>query len=133
MLGEQIGDDRGKVMARRVLSVDGGAKMEVSFESTGKLLGVEHRSTITYWASVRPDGSLYGEAQGLVVGKGGERATFKAQGVGKLSDSGAVSYRGAQYYYSDTPKLSRLNSIAAVFEYEADAEGNSKIKIWEWK
>jgi hypothetical protein len=27
---------------------------------------------------VRPDGSVCGEAQGLVAGKGGERATFKA-------------------------------------------------------
>jgi hypothetical protein len=102
-------------------------------QSTGKLLGVATRTTITYWAGIRPDGSLYGEAQGLVIGAGGERATFKAQGVGKLLDGGAVSYRGAQYYYSDTPKLGRLNAIATVFEYEADAEGNSKSKLWEWK
>jgi hypothetical protein len=133
MIGEQIGEETGKVMARRVLSVDGGTKVEVSLQSTGKLLGVQTRSTVTYWAGVRPDGSLYGEAQGLVVGQGGERATFKAQGVGKLLDGGAVSYRGAQYFYSDSPKLSRLNSIAGVFEYEADADGNTKSKIWEWK
>ena len=133
MLGEQIGEETGKVMARRVLSVDGGTKVEVSLQSTGKFLGVEIRNTVTYWATIRPDGSLYGEAQGLVVGQGGERATFKAQGVGKLLDGGAVSYRGAQYFYSDSPTLSRLNSIAALFEYEADAEGNTKSKLWEWK
>lgn len=133
MLGEQIGEETGKVMARRVLSVDGGTKVEVSLQTTGKLMGVETRNTVTYWAGIRPDGSLYGEAQGLVVGKGGERATFKAHGVGKLLDGGAVSYRGAQYFYSDSPKLSRLNSIAAVFEYEADADGNTKSKLWEWK
>jgi hypothetical protein len=133
MLGEQIGEETGKVMARRVLSTDGGAKVEVSLQSSGKLVGVEFRSTVTYWAGIRPDGSLYGEAQGLVVGTGGERATFKAQGVGKLLDGGAVSYRGAQYFYSDSKKLSRLNAIAAVFEYEADAEGNTRSKLWEWK
>ena len=133
MLGEQIGEETGKVISRRVLSVDGGAKVEVTLQATGKLLGIETRSTITYWASVRPDGSLYGEAQGLVVGKGGEQATFKAQGAGKLLDGGAVSYRGAQYYFSNSPKLSRLNTIAAVFEYEADADGNTKSKLWEWK
>jgi hypothetical protein len=133
MLGKQIGEETGKVTSRRVLSVDGGPKVEVSLQTTGKLLGVETRGTITYWASVRPDGSLYGEAQGLVAGKGGEQATFKAQGVGKLLDGGAVSYRGAQYYFSNSPKLSRLNTIAAVFEYEADADGNTKSKLWEWK
>src|SRR5580658_10663701 len=82
---------------------------------------------------VRPDGSVCGEAQGLVAGKGGERATFKAQGVGKILDGGGVSYRGAQYFYSDSPKLSGLNRIAVVFEYEADAEGNTKTKLFEWK
>jgi hypothetical protein len=133
MLGEQIGEETGKVMVRRVLSTDGGTKVEVSLQTNGKLMGIETRNTVTYWAGIRPDGSLYGEAQGLVVGKGGERATFKAQGVGKLLDGGAVSYRGAQYFYSDSPKLSRLNSIAAVFEYEADADGNTKSKLWEWK
>ena len=39
MLGEQIGESRGKRSGRRVLSVDGGFKVEVSFESNGKVLG----------------------------------------------------------------------------------------------
>ena len=67
------------------------------------------------------------------MGIGGERATFKAQGVGKLLDGGAVSYRGAQYFSSSTTKFSRLNTIAVLFEYEADADGNTKSSLWEWK
>ena len=133
MLGDQIGEETGRVIVRRVISVDGGPKVEVTVQSTGKLLGVETRSNVTYCAGIRPDGSLYGEAQGLVIGKGGEQATFTAHGVGKLLDGGAVSYRGASYYYSSSPKLSRLNTVATVFEYEADADGNSKNKLWEWK
>jgi len=133
MLGEQIGEETGKVMVRRVISVDGGTKVEVTVQSTGKLLGIETRNNVTYLAGIRPDGSLYGEAQGLVVGKGGEQATFKAAGVGKLLEGGAVSYRGASYYYSDSPNFRRLNAIAVVFEYSADAEGNTKSKAWEWK
>ena len=74
MLGEQIGEEAGKVIVRRVISVDGGTKVEVTVQGTGKLLGVETRNTVTYVAGIRPDGSLYGEAQGLVVGKGGEQA-----------------------------------------------------------
>jgi len=133
MLGEQIGEETGKVMVRRVISVDGGTKVEVTVQSTGKLLGIETRNNVTYLAGIRPDGSLYGEAQGLVVGKGGEQASFKAAGVGKLLDGGAVSYRGASYYYSDSPNFRRLNGVAVVFEYSADAEGNTKSKAWEWK
>jgi len=133
MLGEQIGEETGKVMVRRVISVDSGTKVEVTTQSTGKLLGVETRNTVTYSAGIRPDGSLYGEAHGLVVGKGGEQASFKAAGVGKLLDGGAVSYRGASYYYSDSPNFRRLNAVAVVFEYSADAEGNTKSKSWEWR
>jgi len=133
MLGEQIGEETGKVMVRRVISVDGGTKVEVTVQSTGKLLGIETRGNVTYCAGIRQDGSLYGEAQGLVVGKGGEQASFKAAGVGRLLEGGAVSYRGASYYYSDSPKLKRLNTVASVFEYEADADGNTKSKLWEWK
>ena len=133
MLGEQIGEETGKVTVRRVISVDGGTKVEVTVQGTGKLLGAETRNTVTYVAGIRPDGSLYGEAQGLVVGKGGEQATFKAAGVGKLLDGGAVTYRGASYYYSDSPNFRRLNAVAVVFEYSTDADGNSKSKLWEWK
>ena len=133
MLGEQIGEETGKVMVRRVISVEGGTKVEVTVQGTGKLLGIETRNNVTYLAGIRPDGSLYGEAQGLVVGKGGEQASFKAAGVGKLLDRGAVSYRGASYYYSDSPNFRRLNAVAVVFEYSADADGNTKSKAWEWK
>jgi len=133
MLGEQIGEETGKVIVRRVISAEGGTKVEVTTQSNGKLLGVETRNTVTYCAGIRPDGSLYGEANGLVVGKGGEQASFKAGGVGKLLDGGAVSYRGASYYYSDSPNFRRLNAVAVVFEYSADAEGNTKSKSWEWR
>ena len=133
MLGEQIGQDTGKVVLRRVIATDGNPKVEVTVQSDGKLLGVEARSTVTYCAEIRPDGTLYADAQGIVIGKNGETASFKAHGVGKMLGGGAVSYRGATYYYSTTPKLSRLDSIAGVFEYEADADGNSSGKIWEWR
>jgi hypothetical protein len=133
MLGEQIGEETGKVMVRRVISVEGGTKVEVTTQSTGKLLGVETRNTVTYQAGIRPDGSLYGEGHGLVVGKGGEQATWKGAGVGRLLEGGAVSYRGALYYHSDSPNFRRLNAVAVIFEYSADAEGNTKSKSWEWK
>jgi len=133
MLGEQIGEESGKVMVRRVISIDGGPKIEVTIQTTGKLLGVETRGNVTYTAGIRPDGSLFGEAQGLVIGQGGEQAAFRAAGVGKLLEGGAVSYRGASYYYSDSPNLKRLNGAAIVFEYEADADGNTKSKLWEWR
>ncbi|MGH9462709.1 MAG: hypothetical protein ACRD1X_15950 [Vicinamibacteria bacterium] len=134
MLGEKIGEGKGKVTARRVLPNPGGApKMETSFESAGKLLGVEAKETGTYSSAVRPDGTLYGEGNGILMGKGGEMATWIGQGMGTIKENGGVTYRGAIYYQTSSEAWRRLNRVAAVFEYEVDAEGNSKSELWEWK
>ncbi len=133
MLGEVVGELRGKRTGRRVLSVDNGFKVEVAFESTGKMLGIDVMEVGTYWSESRPDGSLYGEGHGVVIGADGNSATWKGQGVGRFVEGGAVSYRGAVYYSTASPKLARLNSVAAVFEFDVDAEGNTHSKLWEWK
>lgn len=133
MLGEVVGELRGKRTGRRVLSVDNGFKVEVAFESTGKMLGIDVMEIGTYWSESRPDGSLYGEGHGVVIGADGNSATWKGQGVGRFVEGGAVSYRGAVYYSTASPKLARLNSVAAVFEFDVDAEGNTHSKLWEWK
>jgi hypothetical protein len=134
MLGEKIGEGKGKVTARRVLpNPGGGPKMETSFESKGKLLGVESKEMGTYASTVRPDGTLYGEGNGILMGKGGEMATWIGQGMGIIKEDGGVVYRGAIYYQSSSEAWRRLNRVAAVYEYEVDAEGNSKAELWEWK
>lgn len=134
MLGELICELRGKRTARRVLSTDGGGfRVEVSFEDSGKLLGVEANDIGTYSSASKPDGTLYGEGQGVLLMPDGGMATWKGQGVGRFLAGGAVSYRGAIYYSTATPKLVRLNSLAGVFEFEVDANGNTHSKIWEWK
>jgi hypothetical protein len=134
MLGDKIGSETGKVTSQRVLAnPGGGAKMETSFRANGKILGVSQTSTATYWSTVRPDGTVYGEGQGIVLGNGGEMATWVGQGVGTIKKGGAVSYRGAVYYQTSSPKWSRLNNVAAVFEYEVDGKGNTKSQLWEWK
>jgi hypothetical protein len=134
MLGQKIGAESGKVTSQRVLpNPGGGPKMETSFQANGTLLGVSSTETGTYWSVVRPNGTLYGEGQGIVMGTKGEMATWVGQGVGTLKKDGSISYRGAVFYETSSPKWSRLNSIAAVFEYEVDDQGNTRSEIWEWK
>ncbi|MBI4504878.1 MAG: hypothetical protein HY691_05030 [Chloroflexi bacterium] len=134
MLGEKVGENRGKVTTRRVLPTEGGGpKVEVSFQELGTLLGIEARDLGTYQAEMRPDGTLIGAGQGVTMGAGGEAATWVGQGVGKLGPGGSTSFRGAIYYYSAAPKWARLNAVALVFEYDEDAEGNTHAEFWEWK
>lgn len=134
MLGEQIGEGRGKRTGRRVLSTDGGGfKVEVSFEETGKVLGFDIVDIGTYWSSTRPDGTLYGEGQGVVLSPDGGMATWKGAGVGKIATDGSISYRGAIYFTTSTPKFARLNFCATLFEFDVDPQGNTHSKNWEWK
>jgi len=134
MLGEKIGEGTGKVTSQRVLpNPGGGPKMETSFQGTGSLLGVSETETATYVAVARPDGSLFGEGQGIVMSKEGDVATWTGQGVGTFKKDGSLAYRGAVYVQSASPKWARLNSIAVVYEYEVDAQGNTRSQLHEWK
>jgi hypothetical protein len=134
MLGERIGEDSGKVTSQRVLTTAHGApRMETSFQATGTIYGVGATDTATYIATMRPDGTLHGEGQGVLMGKGGEAATWVGQGVGTMKKDGSISYRGACFYQTASQAWLRLNGIAGVFEYEVDPQGNTKGQLWEWQ
>ena len=134
MLGEKIGEMSGKITSQRVLSIEGGGpKMETSFQANGSLLGTNAKDTGTYWTVVRPDGTLYGEGQGVIMTKDGKMATWTGHGVGTMKKDGSASYRGAIYLQTMPPKWSRLNKAAILFEYAVDPEGNAHSEYWEWK
>ncbi|TMH14426.1 MAG: hypothetical protein E6H58_07350 [Betaproteobacteria bacterium] len=134
MLGERIGESTGKVTSQRVLpNPGGGPRIETSIQETGSLLGVKDTETATYIAVARPDGSLFGEGQGIVMSQEGDMATWVGQGVGTIKKDGSISYRGATYVQTTSPKWARLNSVAVLFEFEVDAQGNTRAQLYEWK
>ena len=132
MLGEQVGETRGKRIVRRVVSSDP-LKVEVSFEDSGKMLGIDVNGFGTYSSAVRPDGTIYGDGEGVYITGDGEMLTWKGSGLGRFKQGGAVSYRGILYYRTTSQKLARLNTVAGVFEYEVDDKGTTHAKVWEWK
>ena len=132
MLGDLISESRGKRTVRRVLSSDP-LKVEVSFEEAGKIMGADYSGFGTYWSEVQPNGTLYGEGQGVYLTRDGEMVSWRGQGVGQIKAAGAVSYRGSLYYRTASQKMSAFNSQVGVFEFEVDAEGNTQSKTWAWK
>lgn len=77
MLGEKLGEGSGQITGRRVLPSDNGApKVEISIQQTGKLLGVNVVDMATFVSAVRPDGTLFGDGQGVLMGEGGEMASY---------------------------------------------------------
>jgi len=131
MLGEQIGETKGKRSARRVISTDP-TTVEVSFEDSGHMFGIATTGMGTYTSVVRPDGSIYGEGQGINMTQEGEGISWTGTGVGKFGPGGAVSYRGMLFFQTNSQKIT-LGSGCGAFEYEVDAAGSTTSKIWEWK
>ena len=135
MLGEIIGEFQGKITSQRVLPSDGtNPKVETSVHMTGKFLGIDATNIVTYWTVMRSMGPLYGEANGIIMTKDGDVLTYIAHGVGKFTGYGsAASFRGDNYIQVPSEKFTRLNSVAIIFEYEVDDDGNTQAKLWEWK
>jgi hypothetical protein len=134
MLGELIIEGKGKITMRRVLeSAAGGHNVEVSFQNMVKLLGVEGKEIATYISTMKPGGNLYGTGQGVIMTKDSDSVAWVGAGTGRFKPDGGVSFRGAVYLETQSQKLARLNGMAAVFEYEEDANDNCTSKAWEWK
>ena len=135
MLGELIGEGRGKITGLRVLPSDGQApKLEVSFQGTGKILGYETTNLGTYESVLTPSGVFNGCGQGVIMTKDGDVATWTGTGVGKPTGKGmAASWRGSLQYQTASQRLAGLNKIVCVFEHEVDESGGTVDKLFEWK
>jgi hypothetical protein len=132
MLGDKIGEVKGKRLVRRVISVEP-LTAEVSFEDSGELFGIATAGIGSYTSVVRADGSLYGNGQGMITTVDGETVTWTGTGLGHFGPGGSVSYRGMLFFRTTSKKLARLNNSCGAFEYEVDPKGGTVSKIWEWK
>ena len=133
MLGQKLAQESGRVTSRRVLRADGPAAVEISFAAEGTMLGVNYRDIGTYESVIRADGTIFGNGQGVVIGGGGEMATWKGQGVGTFTKDGGVEFRGAVYFSTVSPVWQQLNKVAAVFEYSEKADDTTQLETWEWR
>jgi len=134
MLGEKIGDTRGQTISTRILPDEGrGPRMEITDHGTGTLYGVHLDSTVTYVGTLRPNGTLEGEGNGVVMTQDGEAATYRGSGVGTFLRPGVTSWRGSLFFETASNKLGKLNGIACLFEYTVDESGKSEGHFTEWK
>jgi hypothetical protein len=128
MLGELIGEFKGKNTVYRVLS-DG--KIETSSQGTGKLLGMDALVISTSTGTMQ-SGGFVGEVNSVITTMTGESVVCKGNAVGFPSGNGGAT-RAASYQTTSAEKLMRLNKVIAVHEYETDMSDNWTGKIWEWK
>jgi hypothetical protein len=132
MLGNKLGEDKGKITGQRVLDATG-PKIEASFSAVGSYAGVDCTNTGTYWTIPIAADALYGEAKGVLMSEN-DLLAWTAQGMGSVTGPGKARFRGSVFYKTSlTGKLSALNNLVGVFEYEIDTFVNTSIQVWEWK
>jgi hypothetical protein len=134
MLGELIGECKGKVVGVRVLPTDGPhAKVEVSLQGQGTLLGQPIADFGTYVQSVRASGALQGDAHNIMISPNGDVADWIGGGVGRPTGPGfKASYGAYGRFDASRGALARLETIATTVEYEVAEDGSYHWRMWEW-
>jgi hypothetical protein len=137
-LGDQIGEGSGTITGTRVITPSGTqqqeARIEVSFQGSGTLLGQNITNVGTYVQTLRPGGILYGEGDLLYITGDGQSAHWRGFGVGRPTGpfpAGHFAVCGSAE--SESQALGRLNEITTVIEYDVDQEGNYRYTFWEWR
>jgi hypothetical protein len=132
MLGEKLGETKGKVVGTRVV---GPGAVEQSVQEQGRFLGLEVTNLVTFTMRPTAAGTLQGEAHGLLQTADGEAAPWTAAGQVTRSGPGmAVAIRGALLVQAAPHgKLARLNAQPLVFEVDVDADGSLRAQFWAWR
>ena len=136
MLGDKIGEERGKVTSRRALKSGDPhyLKLEISFESQGTIYGTPCMGIGTYEVFERVSGQLYGVGQGMIRTQDGEGAIWNGHGVGTPTPDGGVKFAAsAAFQASAQGKLSRLNQVLVLVQHTASGDGSVKATFTEWK
>jgi hypothetical protein len=136
MMGDKIGEESGKVIGTRILPGGDGkyVKMEVTIQMQGTYFGRNGTDMGTYVAYERIPGQVYGEGQGIFMTEDGEGVIWNGMGVGTPTGKGmGMKWSAAVTYQTTSKKLARLNGIVGMVEHETDAQGNAKVRAWEWK
>ena len=129
MLGELIGEFKGKNTGWRVLP---DSKIETTAQGTGKLLGMDVWIVNTSVGSMA-NGLLMGEVSSFITTMTGDTVMAKGNAIAWSDGKGGGTTRAATIYTTTAPKLSRLNKVIGMQEYDTDRDNNFGGKIWEWK
>ena len=139
MLEDKIYEQKCKISGYRILDVER-PTIETSITGTGIINGIEVSDIVRYWSkpssyqsSIQNNEKTFdAEGQGVILTKDGEMVTWKGYGIGRYNGRNRTD-RGSVFFKASNGKLAFLNNKIGVFEYEADENGNTNGKIWEWK
>jgi hypothetical protein len=133
-LGNLVLDETGSTTGLRVLSTDAtGTTLEVSLQLEGTIRGTAETTYWTYTQLIRPDGSIYGSGQGVMMTADGDVLNIIGHGSGQAAGPGdSTNFRTMLHVHTTAEKYADLNIIGLAGEYDIAPDGSAVNKCWEW-
>lgn len=136
MLGDKIGEEHGKVTARRVLPGDDFRymKLEISFETECTVYGQKGMNVGTYTIFERVHDQIYAEGQGILMMESGQGAIWNGHGIGNAGADGTMNFAASVAFQAPTEgALAKLNRVLVLVEHHANPDGSANSELFEWK
>ena len=137
LLGDPFFEEKGKIVTRRVLSVEPEVQIEYTIFLNGIMndnLSVTDSGTLVSNLRRGSNGIYYSQGQGIIsTTDGREMSTWTSQGIQNATDKKNLLRGSAFYITTSTGKLAFLNNVMTVFKSETDEVGNISNKEWQWK
>jgi hypothetical protein len=128
MLGELIGEFKGNVTGVRILPE---GKTEMSIHGSGKIIGIDATYASTGVFTLLDNNVLMEVGNGLITTIDHDFAAMNIMRISVSTGKGRVaSFRDATYYFPKSEKLSQLNKVIGVSEFETDEKGDWILKVW---
>jgi hypothetical protein len=135
MLGDKIGEEKGRVTGRRILPGDADVRfvrMEISIETEATILGQAGQNLGTYTIVGRGPGQVYGEGQGMFFAANGDNAIWNGHGVARVDEAGGMHIAASVAFQSESEGLAKLNGMLVLVEHHADMENNASSTLHAW-
>jgi len=134
ILGDPFFEEKGKIVSRRVLSVEPEVQIEYVIFLNGVINGnLSVTDSVTLVGTLRrgTNGIYYSQGQGIVsTTDGTDMSTWTSMGIENTTNKKNLLRGSAFYTTMSTGKLAFLKNVMTVFKSETDEDGNISNKEW---
>ena len=113
----------------------GGQVEEITFDGSGTINGIEFTEQGSYFALIKPEGSIHSHGSVTIMTVEGESAAYTYQTLGMIRRDGKLVELGCAFVSTTSNgKLASLDKAVLVLRTEIDQQvGIGKTWGWEWK
>jgi hypothetical protein len=108
---------------------------EITFDGNGTINGVEFSEQGSYFALIKPEGSIHSHGRVTIMTVEGESAAYTYQTVGMVRGDGKLVELGCAFVSTMSKgKLATLDKMVMILRTEIDQQaGTGKTWGWDWK